>query len=360
MVEYDYLTHESGLVYGIEETKSRKCSTYLEKAVQAIAGSILFPWIPYRVDSSLVSRTESCDQLVKGAVSLVPPPNGNLRSCADARILDAFYGELAMLAKLSAVAPGEGSLLTRITRAASNNTSKLLDDSKWREIYDLISGFRENVAFNLQKISEHIARLQVDKPENENLERFIARISEAAEHHDYIEEFNSRCTGVSLILLAPRLYVTHSLKETARSLFDTIKNYGLNIERILLMGYDLHVINYLKEETSNIMKYVEIKTSKLASPYTTRQLKEAVSKFIGTCSRCILVNTLLDFGKDDLRALIEVLEDKLKQKMVDSYLLSWTLYRIKYKYLEKDRQEKTSTEARFWTRPTVAFYSIKP
>ena len=351
LIEYDKILDSQELIlYGVEETGGQACSLLLAKAVQALAGSVVIPWIPYRVSGDIVARAGQCLPPVKTAVHQVEsnPPEIN---CHDARLLDAHYGELAMLAKLLALMPGEGTLYTRLAKAAAENTIELLGASNpTTEIYKTIKEISHSVKENIIKIKELIERIEREAVKTGDIEKYIADTSKAAEQPHLLEEYARHCDNkTNIIILVPKIYVTHSLKEMIKTLTEDLKNKNIKVEKALIIGYDTPTINTTMTELAS-----HLHDTKISKIIITRVDQTVIKKIHSIADReCLLIATLLDFGKEDYKTIQEVLQEKQRNNEVKALLQAWTLYRIRYEYNYKKR------EATLRTRPVTAYYNLQ-
>lgn len=351
LVEYDILlAPESGMVYGIEETQGQKCNLLFDKAIQALAGSIILPWIPYRVSNEIVHKASQCSHIVKAAVNIVLPNNNYYNECYDARLLDALYGELAMLAKLLSIMPGEGTLFTQLAKVAAANTLDFIDNEgheTW--IYKLITEIDNDIKTNLSKIKELILKI-MNLQNIKDLEKYISDISRAGEQLDLLKRFATQCNKkITIIILVPKIYVTHSLKEMIKILEEELNKYKITIENLILLGYDNSTLNTVQIELRNRLKQKTVQTRVISSELSESTIENIINNSVK--GGCILVVTLLDFGKEDMKTLISKLEEKKMNNKIKDYLLAWGLYRIRY-------EQGSHATARLRTKPVIAFYTI--
>lgn len=357
LVEYDKLVYDRDCIpYGVEETRDYRCSNLAEKAVQAIGGSILIPWTPYRVGSDIGLRAKQCQREVRGAVSQVEAPSPGPGDCADARLLDAYYGELAMLAKQLALLPGEGSLYTSLAQMAAENSLELVPNNDYKEVYKLIAGMSGDVPSNLE-IIEKLIKLKLMKGVLDDLEHYIAEISEKGSGKELLEEFSQNCPGrITFIVLVPKLYVSYSHRAMVKSLLESLKSSISTINDVIIIGYDKSTINNTRSQILELAKKLKltiknIKQLRLMKKLVQKQLEEMISRI--PQSDCVIVATLLDFGKEDLEALLSLLQNRLAYKTIKAYLLVWTINRIRYEY---NRISKTSV---FKSGPQTIFYHFE-
>jgi len=97
----------SGFVYGVEYTRTPADKDKFQKALQALALSTYFPWLPYRVESQVARSINS--PYYRSIPLRLQEPHTDTRITEDhepnAEILDLVLGEIAQLAKLLAVSP---------------------------------------------------------------------------------------------------------------------------------------------------------------------------------------------------------------------------------------------------------------
>ena len=350
LLEYDKLLASQDLIpYGIEETTGHACTLLLEKADQVLAGSIVIPWVPYRASHDIVARTGGCPPQVKTAVYQIASPPPATSDCRDARLLDAHYGELAMLAKLLALTPGAGTTYTSLAKAAAENAIELLGTGEPEtEIYEVIKEISYDVKKNLAKIYETIEKIEQKAAETGDLERYIAKTSEAAEQPHLLKYYSDYCNNkTNLIILVPKIYVTYSLKMIIKILTDNLEDSNIVAERALIIGYDTPTVNTVEAELKGRLRHTTV--SKMVISGVDERVIEKIHNVIAG-SRCVLFVTILDFGKEDYLTILEALREKYHNNEIKALLQAWTLYRIRYEF----RHEKANLR----TRPVVVYYNL--
>ena len=349
LVEYDKLIFDvlGNMVYGIEETRSRSCSSLLDKATQALSGSAILPWIPYRLSQDIVENAKPCPPKIKNSIYIMAPPRENEVKCEDARLLDAFFSEMAILAKLLALMPVQGNTYMQLVKIASLNTSALLTNtnSYWREIYDYLTSINEDIAKNLKTLERLATRLRSQDSNCKDIEKCIVEISESHEGKELFNKFRTECNGEAvLIILMPRLYVTYSIKNMINSLCEAVKD--IKIRNILVIGYDkLNIVqSQIREKCSLNSKYLVM--------YKDQEF-ESIKNEIKTISsnNCVIISTLVDFPKDNYEKIITYLNSLLQNNQVKRLLLTLIQYRIGYTM--RNGQANTKKD------PAVIYYGLR-
>lgn len=329
IVEYDKIIDDGNTIYGVEETRDPKLAPL--KALQALTGSLLLPWLPYRVDSQLLKSAPAL-----GLAARFPSRTG--ANGSDARILDMIGGELSMTAKIAAIMPApETKHYSKILSTAAKNTANILakDNKLLADTLKAIENFLHGtLRENLYTLSKLIANSQLTP-------------DQAYQQQLSIEgKTTSNLDIEKVVIISPIIHGEYELEV----LVNALTNY---LENMPQQGKRKNIDFYIAAPDNNLAKQVIVALSKkryrvtntyvfgrdLSHENIVKKIAESIANMGGTKKK--LYTILLDVP--------DILAEKLGEaiKNQQDIHIAWVLHRIRYKY------DKYLKDYVFDTNPTL-------
>ncbi|MEB3825688.1 MAG: hypothetical protein LRS47_03365 [Desulfurococcales archaeon] len=339
IVEYDKIIDDGCMIYGVEETRDLNVVRF--KALQTLTGTLLLPWLPYRVDESLLNGARE-----PGLAIRFPSATGT--GGANAIILDMIGGEFSMITKIAAVMPAQKTRYAEILSVASQNTAHIIKgtardeaDELLVKALDSISGYlRGTIRENLRSLSDLINSLTENVAYNKQLS---------------LEGGDIGLSISKVVILAPIIHGEYETEELVSSLLSFIKErsdkgqVSSNIE-FYIAGFNKAVVkniehairNEFAKKVSNNYNYkiVESRTLGLIrGKEDAEKIAKEIAEMGGSEEKLYVI--LLDMPD----ILLEHLTDK-----ISGHHVAIVLHRVRYR---KKPRKNNNVNYDFDTKPTV-------
>ena len=328
IVEYDKIIDDGNTIYGVEETRDPKLAPL--KALQALSGSLLLPWLPYRIDSQLLKSAPT-----PGLATRFPSRTG--ANGSDARILDMIGGELSMTAKIAAIMPApETKHYSKILSTAAKNTANILakDNKLLADTLKAIENFLHGtLRENLYTLSKLIANSQLTP-------------DQAHQQQLHIEgKTTSNLDIEKVVIISPIIHGEYELKVLVNALtkyLEKMPQQGKNID-FYIAAPDDQLANQIVDVLNKKKNYRVSNTYTFGRDFSdedrVKKIAENIANMGGTKKK--LYTILLDIP--------DILAEKLGEaiKNQQDIHIAWVLHRIRYKY------DKYLKDYIFDTSPTL-------
>ncbi len=167
--EYDLIECSEDFCYGIEYSgaKTGFMGHAYQKAIQALSGTIVLPWIPYRIDRDLLDKASVYASTSRYKASMFTryysPKRAKKDACVEVGKLDIIYGTLGSLIKIISLSPNTVEHEIFIIESIMN-TVEVIDDNVLKEVKDYMDKHKLSERINhLRKIINSIDLNTIDK-----------------------------------------------------------------------------------------------------------------------------------------------------------------------------------------------------
>jgi len=319
LAEYDKIFFNHNFVFGVEEISGVISSSLAyQKTLQALALSLYFPWLPYRIDNNILKVLANFKNYYSSSgyrYTNIPLADVEKAVCLDTQPYDLILGELANIIKYSALVPAYRSSYEELLQQSLKNIKELLEGLTLHGNIDIYELVVENI-FTASSLSDRLNEIHkvLGKLNNIINRDVLIKLRDEIEDIKYFPEEFKKNKEWNLIMFLPFIQTEYYALELLRYLIRRfLKNVHLNVT--IYHPYISNVVYALREELKNLYITFMDKKYRIDRYEDVKKLIEELTDYIENSARPVMVVIVLDLEKTLL------------------YELTYTLFNIKNKPL---------------------------